>query len=442
MDIKYNYTAVNCWQIYQHTFCNFRENQFAKNRHGEVSKTKKRSFINKPSGCILITPESLESMFLNYGQQIYSIFSSLCYVVIDEIHAFMGTERGKQLQSLLHRLDVATVQNVPRIGLSATLGNMKLAADFIRPENPDKVDIIYSNFNKQELKVLTLGYKVEKQSEQILKISEIEKEEDDLSSSYEWVTGKLFSSLRGTNNLIFPNSRTAVEIYSDKLRKMCEERGVPNEFWPHHGSLSKEIREETELALKMKDKPASAICTNTLELGIDIGTVKSVAQIGPPTSVASLRQRLGRSGRKKGEPAILRTFCIENSIDNQSKLSDLLREQLVQTVAMIRLLIQGWCEPITNNGLHMSTLVQQLISAITQYGGLTASNAWYLFCEDGPFKNLTKQEFAIFIHALGKQEVINQDHTGLLILGPLGEKLVNHYSFYAAFKNDEEYRII
>lgn len=103
--------------------------------------------------------------------------------------------------------------------------------------------------------------------------------------------------------------------------------------------LSKEIRAETEAALKQKEVPATAICTNTLELGIDIGAVKSVVQIGPPPSVASLRQRLGRSGRRKGEPAILRGYCIEDAIDVHSGVGTRLRLGLVQTVAMISLLL-------------------------------------------------------------------------------------------------------
>ena len=389
----------------------------------------------------LITPESLEAMFIKYGNQVGGLFSSLAYAVIDEVHSFMGTERGKQLQSLLHRLDVATGQVVPRVGLSATIGDMKLAADFLRPDSSEQVNIICSKSYNQVLKVLALGYKID---QSLIPDENLTGDATDnkLSSSYQWVANKLFSSFRGTNNLVFPNSRASVEIYSDKLRKMCEDNGLPNEFWPHHGNLSKQIREETELALKTKDKLATAICTNTLELGIDIGSVKSVVQIGPPPSVASLRQRLGPSGREKGEPAILWAYCIENSIDQQSKTSDLLREELVQTIAMIRLLMCGWCEPVTNDGLQLSTLVQQLLSGIAQYGGLTASSAWKLFCEGGPFKNLTKQEFATFLQGLGQQDVIAQDHTGLLTLGALGEKLINHHTFYAAFKSDEEYRII
>ena len=116
-------------------------------------------------------------------------------------------------------------------------------------------------------------------------------------------------ALRGSNNLVFPNSRKSVEIITDRLRRMCERSGLPNVFWPHHGSLSKEIREETEQALKKNGYPATAICTNTLELGIDIGSVKSVAQVGSPPSVASLRQRIDDRVEKKETLLTPRFFC-------------------------------------------------------------------------------------------------------------------------------------
>ncbi len=414
--------------------------------HGDIVSSKKKRFLSKPSGCVLITPESLEALLMKYGHQVSSIFSGLVYCVIDEIHAFMGTERGKQLQSLLHRLEITVNKKIPRIGLSATLGDMGMAANYLRPRIPEGVNIICSGSNNQELKVVLYGYRIEKQIDNV--VEEVRNSNTDaqheecLAGAYDWVARKLFSSLRGNNNLVFPNSRAVVEILSDKFRMMCEDMGLSNEFWPHHGSLSKEIREETERALKKKENPATAICTNTLELGIDIGTVKSVAQVGSPPSVASLRQRIGRSGRKKGEPAILRAFSIENDIDQQVRMSDLLREQLVQSIAMIQLLDKRWCEPIHVKGFHLSTLVQQLLSSIAQYGGLTAGRSWQLLCEMGPFTGLTQSDFIELLRELGKQQVVIQDHTGLLLLGALGEKLVNHYSFYAAFKSDEEYRIV
>lgn len=400
--------------------------------HGDISSSKKRKFLNKPNGCVLITPESLEALFMHYGYQISSIFSNLQYCVIDEVHAFLNNERGKQLQCLLHRLDTAIGKKIPRIGLSATIGDLSLAAQYLRNDSPEKVKIIRSDNNNTNLKIALYGYKSTDPSTT----------EEDTVTDYDFIAQKLFTKLRGTNNLVFPNSRQNVEILSDKLRKLCEENSLPNEFWPHHGNLAKSIREETERALKKKENPATAICTNTLELGIDIGSVKSVAQIGSAPSVSSLIQRIGRSGRKHGEPAILRSFNIENDINAKSNKSDLLREQLIQSIAIIELLIDGWCEPIGQKGLHLSTFIQQLLSCIVQYGGLNASNVWKLLCKSAIFHGLTKSDFLSLLRHLGEEKILMQDHTGLLLLDELGEKIVNHYSFYASFSSDEEFKLI
>src|SRR3546814_18668667 len=107
-----------------------------------------------------------------------------------------------------------------------------------------------------------------------------------------------------------PDERSEVERYTHLLNHLCETQQVPNEFWPHHGSLSKEIREETEAALKQKERTATAICTTTLKRGIDIAAVKSAAKIGPPPTVASLRQRPGHTDRQKAEPANPRGYCV------------------------------------------------------------------------------------------------------------------------------------
>lgn len=248
--------------------------------------------------------------------------------------------------------------------------------------------------------------------------------------------------LRGHNNLIFPNRRQEVEWFADRLRSLCEKDGVPNEFWPHHGSLSKELRQDAERALKAGDPPASAVCTTTLELGIDIGSIRTVAQIGSPPSVASLRQRLGRSGRRPGEPAMLRVYCRERPLTDQSDLSDQLREGLVQTVAMIRLLISGWFEPPRSGGLHASTLVQQCLSSIAQLGGASAAQLWGNLIASGSFASVTKPDFLSLLKGMGEKELIVQDSSGLLLPGELGERLINHYEFYTAFTSDEEFRLL
>lgn len=402
--------------------------------HGDISATSKTRFLRDPWGVLLITPESLEALFCNRGTAVAGLFNRTAYLIVDELHAFIGSERGKQLQSLIHRIETVLGRKLPRIGLSATLGDMQLAAHFLRKNG--RVEIVDAPSDGSELKVLVKGYE-----EPIPNPDAIDESENERAPSM--IAQHLFAALRGTNNLVFPNSRREVERYTHLLRELCEGARVPNEFWPHHGNLSKELRYETEAALKQKERPATAICTSTLELGIDIGAVKCVCQIGTPPSVASLRQRLGRSGRRPGEPAILRGYVIENAIDKQSSLATRLRLDTVQIVAAISLLLENWFEPPVVHGAHFSTLIQQLLSAIAQYGGLQAAQAYQLLCAHGaPFDGVSKEAFGELLHHLGQQEILTQDGSGLLLHGRVGDKLVNHYSFYAAFASEEEFRVI
>ena len=406
--------------------------------HGDISATLKTRFLKERKGVLLITPESLEALLCNRGTSIGAIFERLKFFVLDELHVFIGTERGKQLQSLMHRIEKVQQRKIPRIGLSATLGDMQLASEFLRPGDSGKVSLVESKSTGNGLMILVKGYE-----EPLVIRPENEENDEQESITPVEIARHLFKTLRGSNNLIFPNSRKEVERYTYLLNNLCEAAQVKNEFWPHHGSLSKEIRSETEAALKQKEYPATAVCTNTLELGIDIGAIKCVAQISVPPSVASLRQRLGRSGRRKGEPAILRCYSKEDALTSKSTLSDQLRLRTVQTTAMISLLTEGWFEPPVASGVHLSTLIQQILSFIAQNGGTTASEAANLFCGiRSPFSGIDGDEFIELLRQLGKRELLMQDSSGVLLHGRIGEKLVNHYSFYAAFSADEEFRIV
>ncbi|MBF8178389.1 DEAD/DEAH box helicase [Herminiimonas contaminans] len=402
--------------------------------HGDISGSLKTKFLKHPEGVLLITPESLEAMLCNRGFAVPRIFADLRYVVVDELHAFIGSERGKQLQSLMQRIDSAVDRKTPRIGLSATLGDMQLAADFLRSDQLRPVHIIQSKSEGGDLRILVKGF--------IELASPDDDDEKEKTKVVESVSSHLYKVLRGSNNLVFPNSRAKVERYTYALRQMCEANNVPNEFWPHHGSLSREIREETEAALKNKELHTTAVCTNTLELGIDIGSVKSIVQIGPAPSVASLRQRLGRSGRRKGEPAILRGFVIESELTANSHLMDELRLDVFELCAMVSLLLDNWFEPPKTDGLHLSTLVQQLLSLIAQKGGITAVNAYSALCINGPFNNINKSDFVALLRHLATKDLIQQDSAGVLLHGQKGELIVNHYAFYASFATEEEFRVI
>ncbi len=398
--------------------------------HGDISASKKRNSIKKPSGILLITPESIESLFINHGSALDNAFSRLCYIVIDEFHSFIGTERGCHLQSLIHRLDnIKNEKNIPRIALSATLGDIDSIRSYLRPGCGYPYKPIKSSTLVSDIKLQVKGY-----------LESAPDIEHPLPTVAETIGNHLFKVLRGSSNLVFANSRQNTEYYADMLTQRCAKEGVPNEFFPHHGNLSKELRLEVEQRLLKGDFPTTAICTMTLELGIDIGSVNSIAQIGSPFSVSSMRQRLGRSGRRD-KASILRIYISETELDAKSNLIDKFRPELIQAIAMVNLLLKKEYEPPDANQYHFSTLVQQVLSLITQKGGFHADQGWDLLCRDGAFRKVTKKLFADLLRSLGKSNIINQDHDGSIVLGEAGERIVNHYSFYSAFITPEEYRL-
>ncbi|MDA1036594.1 MAG: DEAD/DEAH box helicase, partial [Chloroflexi bacterium] len=414
--------------------------------HGDVPSARKQRLIANPSGALLITPESLEALFVIRGQGAQQLFRGLRYVVVDELHAFIGTERGRQMQSLLHRVELAAGKHVPRIALSATLGNLDLAAEFLRPREGDGVEQIVSNVYADELRLQLRGSRilppeVGPAGARVAEASGRELQPEEFTDADELqIADHLYGVLRGGSHLVFANRRTDVERYADLLRRRSQRERVPNEFWPHHGSLSREIREDAEEILR-SGRPATVIATTTLELGIDVGSIDSVAQIGPPSSVAALRQRLGRSGRRAGQASTLRIYVREESMDLESPLLDQLRIGIVQTVAAVRLLLEKWVEPPMANALHLSTLVQQTLSLIAQLGGFRADAAYRALCATGPFGSVPAPMFADFLRDLAAHDLIIQTHDGEIVLGLSGERLVNHYDFYAAFMSGDEWKL-
>ncbi len=411
--------------------------------HGDVGGARKARLLDDPSGVLLITPESLEAVLVGRGTRVAGVFADLAAVVWDELHAFLGTVRGHQLQSILHRVELATGRRVPRIGLSATLGDLRLAAGFLRPAGADDVAVVAADGGGQELRVVLRGVR-ESTPDGPDEGADGEPDaggQDVPTSGEELIADALYRTLRGTDNLAFANSRREVELYAELLARRCVRDRVPIEFLPHHGSLSRDSREDVERRLRDRTRPVTAVCTSTLELGIDIGSVTSIAQVGAPPSVATLRQRLGRSGRR-GEPAVLRLYVREPALTSRTAPQDALRTELVQTTATLLLLAQRWYEPPPVGMTDGSTLVQQLLSLIAERGGILPRSAYRALCASGPFSAVTPEAFAALLRRLGELDLIVQSSDGALLHGGRGERIVNHYSFYAAFATPEEYQLV
>ncbi|WP_413735499.1 DEAD/DEAH box helicase [Sodalis sp. RH21] len=403
--------------------------------HGDIAQSQKLRAKKNPSGILLITPESLEAMLIRSSGWLKQAFAPLAYIVIDEFHAFIGSERGMQLLSLLNRIDhiLGRVNNpVPRVALSATLGELEKVPLSLRPNQRLPCDIITDSQVHTTLKVQVKGYLAPRTSTG----------KDPLPSAELQICHDIFRLCRGDSHLVFANSRKRTESIAATLSDLSEANIVPNEFFPHHGSLSRDLREILEQRLQKGNLPTTAICTMTLELGIDIGKVNSVIQVTPPHSVASLRQRMGRSGRR-GSPAALRMLIAEHELTPTSGIVDQLRLQLVQSMAMIRLLIGSkWFEPADTRQIHYSTLFHQILAIVAQWGGVRADQLWSQLCMDGPFQKVGSNNFKILLRHMGERQFLSQLSSGELVLGMEGERLVNKYTFYAVFSTPEEFRIV
>ncbi|MCD1126294.1 DEAD/DEAH box helicase [Jinshanibacter sp. LJY008] len=403
--------------------------------HGDIAQSKKLKAKKNPSGILLITPESLEAMLIRKAGWLKQAFVPLAYIVIDEFHAFIGSERGMQLLSLLNRVDhlLGRVSNpVPRVALSATLGELEEVPLSLRPNQRLSCDIITDSQIHTTLKVQVKGY---------LEPQVISGQEPPPSAETQ-ICHDIFRFCRGDSNLVFANSRKRTESIAATLSDLSEMNIVPNEFFPHHGSLSRELRETLEQRLQKGNLPTTAICTMTLELGIDIGKVSSVVQVTAPHSVASLRQRMGRSGRRDS-PAVLRMLIDERELTPTSGIIDQLRLQLVQSLAMIRLLISSkWFEPADTRQMHYSTLFHQILAIVAQWGGVRADQIWSQLCQQGPFQKVKIDDFKALLKHMGEHQFLTQLSSGELTLGVEGERQVNQYTFYAVFSTPEEFRIV
>ncbi|AWN35090.1 DEAD/DEAH box helicase [Methylobacterium radiodurans] len=411
--------------------------------HGDAPASAKARMLKRPSGIALITPESIEALFIRKPAEARRLLGRLDAILIDELHAFLAGARGLHLASLLKRIDAIAGRRARRIGLSATIGDPEMAAAWLCPREPAQVLRLSSDATGMDLRLQIRGYL--EPSRPAASDRRSSATDGELAPALAGITDHLFETLRGENNLVFGGSRQTVETVADQLRLKAERACAPNEFFPHHGNLSKELREELEVRLKDGSLPTTAVCTSTLELGIDIGSVRSVALIGAPRSLASLRQRLGRSGRRRGVPAILRVYVREAPVEKANSLRDVLRLDTVRSVAAIRLLGERFVEPPPASDPALATaLLHQTLSIIAERGGARADTIFGLLGGSGPYASVTSADFVELLRGAAHERVglIEQAPDGTLLLGERGEHLVQSREFYALFESEAEWRLL
>lgn len=408
--------------------------------HGDVGAAAKAKLVKQPSGVLLITPESIESLFVNRAESIRRILGGLRFVVIDELHAFLSNERGLHLRSLLHR--IRQIAEFRIIGLSATLGDPAVAIDYLSLDSR-QARVVPGDQSTPSLQLKLHAYLEAGLADD--EETEPEGAGDTPPAHIEKMSEDIVRHCAGSSNLIFANARSDVELFGERACRLAEERKLPDRFLVHHGSLSADIRVDAEQTMKDTSRsnlPATTFCSSTLEMGIDIGSVKLVGQIGAPYSISGLTQRAGRSGRKEDTPRLLRLYIRCRDTDDRSGFFERLQLELVQATAATLLLIERWIEPAVLPRFDLSTLTQQIISVVSETGGASAQEVFGRLCVVGAFREIDPATFAALLRQLGQKDVLEQTPEGLLILGLLGERIRKDKGFYAVFMTNDAYTVL
>ncbi len=418
--------------------------------HGDVSQTKKRRFLKRARGILQITPESLEAMLMRRHHELGRLFSDLCFVVIDEVHAFIDSDRGRQVMCQLERLARAQATPARRIGLSATVGEPQVALDWLRGNSPRAGHII--EIAAQARVELGLEYylllepeargapakkpigasKLKKQSAP--EINALLVSEGHYYQNMHWMTQRV------PKTLIFGNSRENTESIILNMRKISDAERKPSFYHVHHGSIAAPLREAAEAAMKTDDSPACVAATVTLELGIDLGQLDQVLQVNATHSVSSFVQRLGRSGRRGG-PARMFFYCTERQAEAEH-FGQEIPWNLLQTIAIIQLYLEEkWLEPPQLPRLPLSLLYHQTMSIIYAHTEIAPPALAERVLTLSPFAHVTVEHFRQLLRHLLEIEHLERSERGGLIIGLAAEKMVNHYRFYATFMDEVLYRV-
>ncbi|MEK4366286.1 DEAD/DEAH box helicase [Paenibacillus sp. FSL M8-0212] len=401
--------------------------------HGDVPQAEKTKLMKNPSGVLQITPESLEGLLMNRPNAIPALFHDLRYVIIDEVHAFMGADRGIQVLSELARIERMAGCTPRRVGLSATLSDYDAATSWLAAGTQQGVDVVSSpGGRKLRLRVEHFSFPDAQDEEQAEQLHNARK------AYYDFI----YESTHRKKALIFTNSRTDAEVTILEMRRVAARRQERDVFHVHHGSISAMLREETEAALRTGSGPAVAAATVTLELGIDLGELERVVQLGAPYSASSFVQRLGRSGRREDMASEMLFVCPEEE-DEEAQLPARMPWTLMRAIAVIELYVKTkWVEPLEARKIPIGVLYHQTMSMLKSMGEAEPRDLADAILSLAPFALIRPDQYQVFLNYLIETDHLQWTEDRTLIIGLTGEKIVNNYRFYAVFKDDEEHKVL
>jgi ATP-dependent Lhr-like helicase len=360
--------------------------------HGQVGPSERKRFLADPTDILLTTPESLEVMLMSSHVPARRLFHNLKAVVIDEIHAFVGDDRGGHLASVLERLSRFCGNDIQRIGLSATVGNPAEILDWLKGSS-QRSGRVLPPVGTGRTPQLSLDY-----------VGTLEN------------AATIIAGLHpGEKRLVFVDSRRRVEALGKELR------GLGVDVYVTHSSLSREQRVMAERAFE-EGHNCVIVATSALELGIDIGDLDRVIQIDAPSTVASFLQRMGRTGRRP------QTFPNCTFLATKD-------EALIQAAALIHLYQKGYVESVLPMTQAVHLLAHQIMALGQQEGGVPVSDWWAWISAATPFSgisNIDREE--LVQHMLAEEILLQAD--GRYSLGERGRRLygAKHFAdLYAVF---------
>jgi len=346
------------------------ENLTIEIRHGDTSAKNKKKITDNPPDILITTPESL-SVLLTISN-IIKAFQALKWIVIDEVHELVPNERGSHLSLSIERLQALSTHKVTRIGLSATLGNLKEAGSFVAGSERKCAILQDKSMRQYDLDVKYIQGTINDVSNYIIDYIQSNK-----------ITGSV---------LLFTNTRDEAEYFGTILKNQKEIN-----IDVHHGSLSREVREDTESKLR-NGVAGIVVCTSSLELGLDIGSVDLVIHYGSPRQVSKLMQRIGRSRHQKSKSA--KGLIITNVPDDEIEAYALVNRMKLRSVED---------QPMHFHSLDV--LAHHLVGfSLETREDVQVPKALSIVNKSYPFRNVSFFDMDACLDLLDKNGIIKYDH--------------------------------
>lgn len=368
--------------------------------HGDVGAAERKRFLAEPAALLMTTPESLEVMLVSQTIDSEAIFRDLRIIVIDEIHALAGTDRGAHLMSVLERIARLSAHDVQRVGLSATVGNPTVILGWLQGSSsrPSRVVDPPKVPGRRQLLVV---------------------HRPDLPS----LAADAAKLAQHGKSLFFCQSRATTEAVAEHMRR------AGTEVFVHHSAVSKEERATAEERFH-HGADACIVATSTLELGIDVGDLDRVLQAEAPDTVSSFLQRMGRTGRRAGQAANTTFFC-ETA------------EGVLQAIALIELARSGWVESVELSDRCWPVLVHQLLALSLAGSGVSPQDAWAHLSRVPDLAGFDRGELDRLIEHMLRDRSLDLVG-GRLLIGPRAERRFGRRNFmelFAVFSSPQTYTV-